>query len=160
MSSWQWFIRPCWNLRWTHKKPAADICSCCLSHILRTANCDNMQTMIRAICDLMWNSEWHILTIQWTSQQCLRERDKGFGANQWYLPTRVNWSIWIAHKGQLSLKPPLPPPSHHPLSGQSQVITPPPPYPHQMCQLTESTRETFTGGRREHPLLSLKLSDT
>ena len=32
--------------RWTHKKPAACICGCPLSHILNTAYCDKMRTRV------------------------------------------------------------------------------------------------------------------
>ena len=75
----------------------------------------------------LWNSEWPILTIQWTLQPCWRER-------------QGNWSqpLVIAHKGstgrsesstRVNWASSCPPPSHHPLSGQSQVITPPYPLP-------------------------------
>ena len=74
--------------RWTHKKPAACICGCPLSHKLNTAYCDKMRTIILTVSNLLWNSDWPIVTIQWILQPCLRER-------------RGNWSqpMVIAHKG-------------------------------------------------------------
>ena len=118
----KWCIRRCldqgnWNLHQTHKKLAACICGYRLLLILHTA-----YRIIHTISDLLWNSEWPILTIQWTLQPSLRERQ-----GNWSQPMEIAhkgstaWPIRIAHKGQLSVKPTPSPPSHHPLSGQSRA---------------------------------------